>query len=524
MSYDSRIILLFLLVLFINSGPCTDAASPKSVMEYSQQQVDDEQFTVNVMGAAANITRAPGAFDGYNLFVLLRVDQDTLDREFFMLIVDMNGTVILEEKLHDNWLVADCPAEFIDPSTILVRANDTAAIYDLTDGSMTLLPFEGHHEFEYNPIDDTFFTFHYNIVEIDGEDYRYDTLLEFNRQGDIVWSFDVSSLVGVNQSCPYQDFLWGYPDISHSNTIYYDVEEDSIYLNLRNANTFWKIDHSSSDVIWGLGEYGNFSLFNERGQQADNLFFHAHAVERIGDNSFILFDNDYHNQTDEWNQVSRIVEISIDEDTMTASTSWVWDSETEYCSHLWGDADRLPNGNRLGVFGMPYRYNTPFGGRLVEVNEDHEIVWEMSFFSNESYRYGIYRNERFQFQPILQVLDDGNTYSEGDITIDWQAWFNYRPKRDIEGSYDLYVDDVLIQDGEVIFDRYWRPTTLSHAFQNLSLGTHNVTLVVWDGYGHSSRISSEINVTFAVTTIVLFGVTIVGIVALVIIGIHQKRK
>ena len=441
-----------------------------------------------------------------------------------MLIVDMNGEVLLEERLYDNYLVADCPAEFLDPSTILVRANDTASLYDLNDGSMTLLPFDGHHEFEYNPLDDTFFTFHYNIVEIGGEDYRYDTLLEFNRQGDIVWSFDVSTLVNVNQSCPYQDFLWGYPDISHSNTIYYDVEDDSIYLNLRNANTFWKINHSSSDVIWGLGEYGNFSLYNKWGEPTDNLFFHAHAVERIDENSFILFDNDYHNQTYEWNQVSRIIEISIDEDTMTASTSWVWESESEYFSYIWGDADKLPNGNRIGVFGVPYRYNTPFGGRLVEVNEDQEMVWEMSFFSNESIRYGLYRNERFHFQPILQVIDDRNTYSEGNIKIDWQTWFNYRPKMDMYGSFDLYVDDVPILDGEVVFDRYWRPTILSHSFQNLAVGTHNVTLVVWDGYGHSTNTMTVVNVTSTVVPILLFGVTIIGVVALTIIWKLRFRK
>ena len=57
MSYDSRNIILFLLVLFINSGPFTDATSPKSAMENSQLQADDEEFTVNVIGAEANITK-----------------------------------------------------------------------------------------------------------------------------------------------------------------------------------------------------------------------------------------------------------------------------------------------------------------------------------------------------------------------------------------------------------------------------------------------------------------------------------
>ncbi len=516
MSYKYRIIILFFLVLVINSGPSTNTTALHVVnhIENSQFQVAAKEITTSVFGAEVHITNTPEAFEGYNLFVLLKSNPLTLNRQFFMLIVDMNGEVILEEYLGENFLLANCPAEFIDPTTILVREDNSSALYNLTDGSITLLPFEGHHELEYNPIDDTFFTFHYNLVQVEGKTYLYDEVIEFDRQGNIVWSFDVSSLIGVNQSCPYQDYYMGYPDISHSNTIYYDVENDSIYLNLRNANTFWKIDHSSGDVVWGLGEYGNFSLYNKLGQPADNLFFHAHAVERIDEDTFILFDNDYHNQTLEYNQVSRIVEITINEDTMTANVSWVWASEAEYSSAIWGDADRLPNGNRIGVFGVKFRATSPYGARLVEVNENHKIVWEMSFVSNETYRYGIYRNERFQFQPILQVLDEDRS-SEGNITINWQAWFNYRPKRDVQGSYELLMDDVLMQDGEIKFDRYWRPANLSYTFQDLSLGTHNATLVVWDGYGNSASIITTVNV-IPVITIFLFAGTIIGVVALII--------
>jgi len=514
----SRIVILFFLLLVINSGTNIDktAAYVVNHVEYSQLQVTDEEISTNILGAEAIITNTPEAFEGYNLFVLLKVDTVTLNRQLVMLIVDMNGEVILEENLGENLLVADCPAEFLDPTTILVRKDSSAAIYNLTDGSFSQLPFDGHHELEYNPIDDTFFTFHYDQVEVEGETYLYDKLIEFDRQGNIVWSFDVSSLIGVNQSCPYQDSYLGYPDISHSNTIYYDVENDSIYLNLRNANTFWKIDHSSGDAIWGLGEYGNFSLYNKLGQPADNLFFHAHAVERVDEETFILFDNDYHNQTLEYNRVSRIVEITIDEASMTANVSWVWASEAEYSSHIWGDADRLPNGNRLGVFGVGYRASTPYGGRLVEVNEEHEIVWEMSFVSNETYRYGIYRNERFQFQPILQVLDADREYSEGNVSINWQAWFNYRPKRDVQGSFELFMDDVLIQDGEITFDRYWRPASLSYTFQDLLAGTYNATLVVWDGYGNSAKIMAEVNVTSVLTLLLVTGI-IIGVVALIIV-------
>ncbi|MFW9787780.1 MAG: aryl-sulfate sulfotransferase [Candidatus Thorarchaeota archaeon] len=509
-------IFAFLFVLIIlNPVPQTEAWT---LQDHFRSQKDYGNFTVDVSGAQVEIVNTPEAFEGYNLFVLLKTDKVTRDRDFVMLIIGGNGEVILEEVLPENKWIGDCPAEFLDPTSILVRYSNTTALYNLTDGSATLLPFEGHHEFEYNPINDTFFTFHYDTEKIGEENYLYDLLLEFDREGNIVWSFNVSTLMSLDQECPYQDYQWGHRDISHANTIYYDVEDDSIYLMLRNANTFWKIDHSTGEVIWGLGEYGNFTLYNRWKQSTNNLFYHAHAVERIDENNFILFDNDFHNQTNEWSRQSRILEIELNESTMTANTSWVWTADSEYSSYLWGDADKLPNGNRLGVFGIVVRPDPYYGGRIVEVNEEHDIVWELSFVNDESYWYGIYRNERFQMQPYLRLVDSGNEYPQGDVSLEWQTGFNYRPKRDMHGTFELYLDEVLVDEGEVIFDRYWRPTTLSYTFQNLSPDSYNATLVVWDGYGNSAISSKMIHVTSeGNSAFFVFILSIIGIIALIVL-------
>ncbi|MHA2042605.1 MAG: aryl-sulfate sulfotransferase [Candidatus Thorarchaeota archaeon] len=520
MSSSLRVIIFFLLLLTVNIGPSTDAATQLKGIERDNPQFQETAF---VSGAEVMITKTIGAFEGYNLFVLFKRSIKTEEHHLFLIIVDMNGEVFLEKYLGTEFW--SWPAELIDPRTILVRANDSALLYDLTDGSMTLLPFEGHHEYEYNPFDDTFFTLHFNEIEIDNETYLFDKLVEFDREGNIVWEFDITSLMSVVHWCPYQDYYWDLPDISHLNTVFFDAEDDSIYLLSRNANTFWKINYSSGDVIWGLGEYGNFTLYNEWGQSKDNLFFHAHAVERVDDDTFILFDNDLHNQTDELNEVSRIIEISIDEDTMTANTSWTWSAAKEYYSPWWGDADRLPNRNRMGVFGILGFEPSQYGARIVEVNEEHEIMWEMAFVNDESYWYGVYRNERFQFHPILQVLEAENTYTEDDITVNFGAWFNYRPKWDVPGSYTLYIDDVSIKNGTVTFDRYWRPTIIPCTFHNLRNGPHNATLVVYGSTGQSARVTAEFVVAHSETgdTLLVFTVIIVGFVGLVVLWIYRRR-
>ncbi|MFW9835240.1 MAG: aryl-sulfate sulfotransferase [Candidatus Thorarchaeota archaeon] len=521
MQSESRILVFVLIVLVLDSGfSNTDQIANRLAL-----QSQGATTNTRILGGEVDIKQQSGAFEGYNLFVVVKEEMPARNRQYMMMIVDMGGNVLLEEEIDADSFLADHPAEFIDPRTILVATNDSASLFNLTSGSMTLLPFNGHHDFEYNPINDTFFTLRYTIKTVDLQTYLYDRIVEYNREGDTVWSFPVSSIVDTDMWCPYREYYSGFPDVSHSNTVYYDAEDDAIYLMTRNANTFWKINHSNGEAIWGLGQYGDFNLFNKWGKPTDTLFYHAHAVERIDDNKFILFDNDYHNQTDEIDRNSRIIEITIDEDTMTANTSWVWEPGVEYYSYVWGDADRLPNGDRLGVFGVGSRLTSEYGARLVEVNAEHDILWELSFVSNETYRYGIYRNERFQFQPFIQVLEVRNTNTEGSVIIDWQTAYNYRPKRDISGTYEFYVDDVLLDEGEVTFDRYWRPTVFSHSIENLTLGIHNVTIVVWDGFGHASTLMTDIEINlFSIFQVSLFMIATAGIIALVIIWRRYIRN
>ena len=69
----------------------------------------------------------------------------------------------------------------------------------------------------------------------------------------------------------------GIADITHSNTVYYEENDDSIYLNMRNTNTFYKIDHKTGEIIWVLGEYGVFVIYDLQGMEKDILFYHGNT-------------------------------------------------------------------------------------------------------------------------------------------------------------------------------------------------------------------------------------------------------
>jgi hypothetical protein len=461
-----------------NNGPIDPSDTPRARLSSSLYG-----------GISFDIAKTDGYLDGYNLFNLHAINASKRGERInnSLVIFDMDGNLILENPSFTK------PIEMINSTTILGNSRTGALLWNMETDAYHFLNFKGHHEFEYNPNDNTIFTLHLTSEEIEGEDYRFDEVREYALNGSLVWSLDVGDFIDYTQWCPYHDHRKDYNDVTHCNSVFYNADEDVIYLNVRNVNTFYKIDHATGDVIWALGEYGDFTLVDRFGRERTNLFYHAHSVEQIDDARFIMFDNDLHNQTKEYSLKSRILEIEIDEETMTAYEVWSWTGDLSYFSGYWGDADRLANGNRLGTFGTEAKEASPYGARLVEVNNDGEIVWEMSFRNTDDVIYGVYRMERIRFSPILSSPADVLASYGTDHDLSWHAWYNFRPKRTMHGTYDLYIDNLLSDTGFVDYDRYWRSTNMSLNIGPLNVGYHNITLTVKDEAGHST--SDTVNVS-----------------------------
>ena len=64
---------------------------------------------------------------------------------------------------------------------------------------------------------------------------------------------------------------------------------------------------------------------------------------------------------------------------MTAHETFRWAGSTSHYSAGWGDADRLPNGNRLGTFGY-WGASIP---AIIEVTPMGEVVWIKPFLSSK---------------------------------------------------------------------------------------------------------------------------------------------
>lgn len=438
-----------------------------------------------------------GVFDGYNLFVLQEKNQENNSSKLRLMITDMDGKVIVKKNyLKEPRGLDNYPVELFNATTVLLGADDGAVLWNFMTNTTEDLGFKGHHDLEYNANNNTFFTMKWYTATIGEKIYGFDWINEYDWQGNLLWSLNTRSFISPSMWCPFNDSYVGETrDLTHGNTVFYDSEEDVLYYCTRNCNTFYKIDHKTKEIIWGLGEYGNFTLFDRGGNLREHLFFHAHSVEKIDANTFILFDNDMHNQTNPGNQRSRIVEITVNETTMIAIESWSWTAPVEYYSNIWGDADLLPNGNRLGTFGTDTHPNTDLGARLVEVNDSGDVVWEMNFPKENDFRYGVYRMERFRFTPTLSSPPDVWVLPTDSVTISWQTWYNFRAKQPMQGSYSVYLNDTLIENGNHVFNKWWLPSNLTISLGNFSLGTYNLTIVLADEVNNTISDNITIHVT-----------------------------
>ncbi len=449
-----------------------------------------------------NVFIGEGYFDGYNLFILERrnlINFITLD--VTLLILDMQGNVVVQKDLEVDSSTEPArgvarAVEFVNSTTLIYGNENGSVLWNIETDVEEFMNFTGHHEYEKNPNDNTYFTLNQYLVNYDGLDYVYDRISEYTPSGKLIWSVNMSDFITVDQWCPFEDSgEVGTADLTHLNSIFYDPYEDILYVNSRNMNTFYKIDHKTGDIIWGLGEFGDFELYDLEGNLKDILFYHGHALTRISEDTFILFDNDFHNQEDATSRKSKIMEIKVDEDKMEAYVVWEWVSPAAYYCSWWGDADRLPNGNRLGIFGaMAHSGSSEIGARLVEVTEKGEIVWEINYPKIDSAAYGVYDMDRIQFSPIVLINDSYWIKAGQQAIVTAEMFYNFRDQQTNTGTYTVYFEEELfVENEEITFDSFWQPTNIELDFGLLKKGVYNLTFVVEDQENHQTV--KNVNVT-----------------------------
>jgi hypothetical protein len=208
-----------------------------------------------------------------------------------------------------------------------------------------------------------------------------DVLVEFTPDGEVVWTWDTFDHLDpqrrrANFEDPIIDPTTGESgsDWTHANGFVYDAETDTITLSMRHQDWIINIDRATGDVLWRLGDGGDFELAD-----GDRWFFHQHSPDWQPDGSLLLFDNGNGNpEIPDLEVDSRAVRFTLDFDGMTAAVAWQ-DDEPMLQVPFAGDADLLPGGHLLvtdsSIFGPTGMYSRV---REIAVGNDPERIWSMN--------------------------------------------------------------------------------------------------------------------------------------------------
>jgi hypothetical protein len=406
----SIVVLTILLIGFLD-------LSSSSALQSSYDNIQSASPTSDTLVAPVKVDTYGKAWNGYLAYGLWQSDPSTLGPVASHVVAMTTDGQVLYHRTSSSPNVY-WPVKYIAQDTLMYMGAQQAGLSDssathfwnMKTNKTTDFPnVWGHHDIIYNPTTHTFLTFRDYIRVIDGHQVLMDHIYELNSTGGILWTWDTytNGHFNLNDECPCNDTTATYPtptaagqtliDLTHSNSLQWIFDKNIIYSNMRAQNTFCKIDKTSSRTVWCLGEHGNFTLLDQSGKKVPSLWYHSHDVNEVSPNIFLMFDNDYHNTTkpcqignayDGTSSHSRILEISVNEQTMTARTIWSWTAPSDYWTPYWGSADILPNGDVIAAFGAQTHYvpNTQ-GAELVEVNPQGQVVRTWTF----AYGWGIYR-------------------------------------------------------------------------------------------------------------------------------------
>ena len=211
-----------------------------------------------------------------------------------------------------------------------------------------------------------------------------DTLIEWNPAGEVVWTWssfdhlDTQRFPGNLSQTPKGPPNNIYYDWTHGNGIWYDAGDDAILLSLRHQNWILKVDHQTGDVLWTLGDEGDFSL---AGAGAE-WFYSQHMPSLLPDGTVLLYDNG--NERPGMAQYSRAVRFDVDAESMTATQLWSY--QTPAYTPFLGGAERLESGHILVSAGGQRDDTVPASMIEVDPDDANAVIWQVDYPASYFYR------------------------------------------------------------------------------------------------------------------------------------------
>lgn len=213
---------------------------------------------------------------------------------------------------------------------------------------------------------------------------------ELDEWDQVVFEWKADEYFSYADVGPEVDLLDESFEFMHINSI--DVDRDGgLIISSRHLDEVTKIDRKTGAIVWRFGGKKNQFRFTN-----DTIGFNAqHAVRVLPNGNLLLFDNGNYHAT----HYSRALEYSLDTVNKTATLVWSHRNMPDVASALWGNAQRLNNGNTFIAWGDA-------GIAATEVDTAGNTVFEISF-PRDVHSYRIYRLPMVKGNAISAVVGSG---------------------------------------------------------------------------------------------------------------------
>jgi arylsulfate sulfotransferase len=226
-----------------------------------------------------------------------------------------------------------------------------------------------------------------------------DLLIDVDANGQPDWVWSTFDHLDVNRH-PY-----AFPDWTHSDALLYSSDDHDLLLSVRNQNWIIKIDfndgHGTGDVLWHLGEGGDFRLIG--GVDPTDWFYAQHGMNFAGAATSGQFQLAVFDDGDDRTFAPGIVcgapgsppclystamVLALDESAMTATMVHHYIAPASFYSFFGGNVEMLANGDLEADFcsakaGAVVQEYAP-GAGVLEVTPS--IVWQASTPGVDLYR------------------------------------------------------------------------------------------------------------------------------------------
>lgn len=221
------------------------------------------------------------------------------------------------------------------------------------------------------------------LKEDDGRQYveiHYGTVIEYDRQGKVVWSWNSKSYFG-REAAVNGRLTSGYEPDAHINSFYVDEKDEFVYLSFRNVSQIIKVEKSTGRVVDSWGEKTATG-----GAHTAVNFYKQHGAAELKDGNLLTFNNNDYLHKDSFSRVVIFSQQPESDGKILWSFDCNFDTVSTKVPQSHGNADMLANGNIFVCTGSP--------GLMFEVTPEKKITWQASLQmkdKNAGKPYKLYR-------------------------------------------------------------------------------------------------------------------------------------